>query len=128
MVGNVRIQVPDGVSDLLANDIDPDTGTNAGLTITALAGDASAPFAGTSTQGGQVTAATGDGSFAYNPAPGFTGTDTFTYTATDSDGNNSTATVTLTITGMIWFVNSAAGAGGDGRLTTPFNCLVGAGC
>ena len=29
---------------------------------------------------------------------------------------------------MIWFVNAAAGAGGDGRLTTPFNCLVGAGC
>ncbi|HKE58221.1 MAG TPA: Calx-beta domain-containing protein [Pyrinomonadaceae bacterium] len=29
---------------------------------------------------------------------------------------------------MIWFVNVAAAAGGDGRLTTPFNCLVGAGC
>ncbi len=128
VLGNVRIQVPDGVSDLLGNDVDPDTGTNAGLTITTLAGDASAPFAGTSTQGGQVTATIGDGSFAYNPPAGFTGTDTFTYTATDSDGNNSTATVTLTITGMIWFVDSAAGAGGDGRLTTPFNCLVGAGC
>jgi hypothetical protein len=128
VLGNVRIQVPDGASDLLANDIDPDTGTNAGLTVTALAGDASAPFAGTSTQLGQVTATTGDGSFAYNPAPGFTGIDTFTYTATDADGNNRTATVTLTITGMIWFVNSAAAAGGDGRLTTPFNCLVGAGC
>ena len=127
-LGNVRIQVPDGVSDLLANDVDPDTGTNAGLTITTLAGDNSAPFSGTSTQSGQVTATTGDGSFQYNPAPGFTGTDTFTYTVTDSNGGTSTATVTLTVTSTIWFVNSVAAPGGDGRLTTPFNCLVGAGC
>jgi hypothetical protein len=129
VLGNVRIQVPDGASDLLANDIDPETGNNTGLTITTLAGDASAPFAGTSVNGGQVTATAGDGSFQYNPAPGFTGTDTFSYTTTDSSGGGtSTATVTLTVTGVIWFVNSAADPGGDGRLTTPFNCLVGAGC
>lgn len=30
--GNVRIQVPDGANDLLANDIDPDNGSNSGLT------------------------------------------------------------------------------------------------
>ena len=28
---------------------------------------------------------------------------------------------------MVWFVNNTAAAGGDGRLTNPFNCLVGAG-
>ena len=129
VLGNVRIQVPDGASDLLANDIDPENGTNSGLTITTLAGDNSAPFAGTSVNGGQVTATTGDGSFQYNPAPGFTGTDTFTYTLTDgTGGGTSTATVTLTVSGMIWFVNAAASPGGDGRLTTPFNCLVGTGC
>ncbi len=128
VLGNVRILVPDGAQDLLANDRDPDTDTNAGMTITTLAGDASAPFAGTSTNGGQVTATTGDGSFQYNPPPGFTGSDTFSYTATDADGGTSSATVTLTINGMIWFVNAAAPAGGDGRLTNPFNCLVGAGC
>ncbi|MGH9958051.1 MAG: beta strand repeat-containing protein, partial [Pyrinomonadaceae bacterium] len=128
VLGNVRIQVPDGASDLLANDRDPDTDTNTGLTITTLGGDNSAPFAGASANNGQVTATTGDGSFQYNPPPGFTGTDTFTYTATDSDGGTSSATVTLTITGMIWFVNSAAAAGGDGRLTNPFNCFVGTGC
>src|SRR5687768_2133699 len=129
VLGNVRIQVPDGASDLLANDIDPENGNNTGLTITTLAGDTSAPFAGTSVNGGQVTAATGDGSFQYNPPPGFTGTDTFTYTITDgTGGGTTTATATLTVTGLIWFVNSAAGAGGDGRLTAPFNCLVGAGC
>jgi len=35
VTGNVRIQVPDGATDLLANDIDPDTGSNTGLTATA---------------------------------------------------------------------------------------------
>jgi uncharacterized repeat protein (TIGR01451 family) len=131
-LGNVRIQVPDGVNDLLANDCDPDPlggpCTNAGLTITTLGGDASAPFAGTSTNGGQVTATTGDGSFQYNPAPGFEGSDSFTYTVTDGTGKTDTATVNITVSGMIWFVNAAAPGGGDGRLTNPFNCLVGAGC
>ena len=126
VLGNVRIQVPDGASDLLANDIDPDTGTNAGLTITTLAGDNSAPFAGNSANSGQVTAASGNGSFEYNPPPGFTGSDSFTYIVSDSDGSSQAVTVTLTITGTIWFVNSAAASGGDGRLTSPFNCYTGA--
>src|SRR6267142_5863615 len=128
VLGNVRIQVPDGTSDLLNNDIDPGTGTNAGLTITTLAGDGSAPFAGTSTQGGQVTATTGDGSFTYNPPPGFEGADTFTYIVTGTGGKTDTGTVTLNVTGMIWFIDAATVPAGDGRLTTPFNCLVGAGC
>src|SRR5207237_5512808 len=34
------------------------------------------------------------------------------------------ATLTLNVSGMLWFVNSAAGAGGDGRLTSPFNTLA----
>jgi hypothetical protein len=131
-IGNVRIQVPDGASDLLGNDCDPDPAggpcTNAGLSISVLAGDNSAPFSGTSSQGGQVTATSGNGSFEYNPAPGFEGSDTFTYTVTDGTGKTDTATVTITVSGMIWFVNAAAGGGGNGRLTNPFNCLVGAGC
>ena len=117
VLGNVRIQ-PNVAAGLLANDIDPDTGTNAGLT-------ASGPA--TSTQGGSVSV-NADGSFSYNPPTGFEGTDTFTYTVTDTSGKTDTGTVTFTITGMIWFINAAAGVGGDGRLTTPFNCLTGAGC
>ncbi|HEX7176858.1 MAG TPA: Ig-like domain-containing protein, partial [Pyrinomonadaceae bacterium] len=116
VIGNVRIQVPDGASDLLANDRDPDTGNNTGLT-------ASGPT--TSTNNGNVTV-NADGSFSYNPAPGFTGTDTFTYTITDSGGAMDTGTVTLTVSGLVWFINSAAAVGGDGRLTSPFNCYVGA--
>jgi CSLREA domain-containing protein len=133
VLGNVRIQVADGGSDLLGNDCDPDPlggpCTNTGLTITTLAGDNTGPsFSGTSNQGGQVTASATDGSFQYNPPPGFTGSDSFTYTVTDSTGKTDTATVNITVSGMIWFVDDSAAAGGDGRLTNPFNCLTGAGC
>src|SRR5205085_10453338 len=83
-------------------------------------------------------------SVIYNPPPGFTGTDTFTYTVRDAgadgilgnaDDKTDTATVTLHVgngtatpgTNVIWFVNPAAAAGGDGRLTNPFNCYTGPG-
>src|SRR5690606_41122602 len=36
---------------------------------------------------------------------------------------NSTGTVSVTVTGMIWFINASAGAGGDGRLSAPFNTM-----
>jgi hypothetical protein len=124
VVGNVRIQ-PGAAQGLLANDSNPNTGNNTGLT-------ASGPTA--STQGGEV-AINADGSFSYNPPAGFTGTDTFTYTITDAGGRTDTGTVTLNVgngtatpgASVIWFVNDDAPAGGDGRLTSPFNCLAGAG-
>jgi hypothetical protein len=124
VVGNVRIQ-PNAAQGVLANDKDPDTDTNAGMTVTTLAGDNSAPFSGTSANGGQVTSSTTDGAFVYNPAPGFSGSDTFTYTATDSTGKTNSATVTLTVSTPLWFVNASAPAGGDGRLTNPYNCYTG---
>jgi uncharacterized repeat protein (TIGR01451 family) len=111
--GNVRISVP--APGLLGNDEDPE-----GDTLTASDGSLSA-------NGGNVSVSS-DGSFTYNPAPGFEGTDTFNYTVTDSHGNTNVGTVTITVSGMIWFVNSSAAPGGDGRLTSPYNCLVGAGC
>jgi hypothetical protein len=124
VVGNVRIQ-PNAAQGLLANDNNPETGNNTGLT-------ASGPTTGPSN--GQATV-NSDGSFSYNPNPGFTGTDTFDYTVTDSTGETDTATVTLTVgngagggSNVIWFVDAAAAPGGDGRLTNPFNCLVGPGC
>jgi len=39
-----------------------------------------------------------DGSFAYTPDAGFTGTDTFVYTASDGNGGTAIATVTITVT------------------------------
>ncbi|MEM1296265.1 MAG: Ig-like domain-containing protein, partial [Verrucomicrobiota bacterium] len=81
--------------DVLANDVDPDTGDNSVLTITA--------FDAVSANGGIVTSDSGQ--LRYNPngqfeslAPGTSTTDTFTYTV--SDGILSTAaTVTITING-----------------------------
>jgi Bacterial Ig domain/Calx-beta domain len=122
VIGNVRIQ-PNAAQGLLANDRDPDTGNNTGLT-------ASGPT--TSTQNGNV-AINADGSFSYNPPPGFTGTDTFTYTITDAGGKTDTGVATFTVgngtatpgVNVVWFVNPSAPSGGDGRLTSPFNCYTG---
>ena len=111
--GNVRISVP--APGVLGNDEDAD-----GDTLTASDGV-------TSVNGGNVSVSS-DGSFTYNPAPGFEGTDSFNYTVTDSHGLTNTGKVTITVSGMIWFINSAAAPGGDGRLTSPYNCLTGAGC
>jgi hypothetical protein len=121
VLGNVRIQ-PNAAGGLLANDNNPNTGNNTGLT-------ASGPNTGPTN--GQATI-NADGSFSYNPNPGFTGTDSFTYTVTSTNGTD-TATVTLNIgngtgtggTNVPWFVNPSAPAGGDGRLTNPFNCYTG---
>ena len=63
-----------------------------------------------------------DGSFTYTPTSGFQGTDTFTYTLTNSSGS-STATVTLTISGIAYYVNNQAAAGGDGSQAHPFQTL-----
>jgi hypothetical protein len=127
VIGNVRIQ-PNSAQGVLANDRDTNSGnTGAGAGLTA-----SGPNSGPSN--GQLTL-NSDGSFSYNPNPGFNGTDSFTYTVTDSGGRTGTATVTLNVgdgnggtTGAIWFVDPAASPGGDGRLTNPFNCFVGANC
>ncbi|HYE15171.1 MAG TPA: Ig-like domain-containing protein, partial [Pyrinomonadaceae bacterium] len=129
VVGNVQIQ-PEASEGLLANDCDPSEDgspcTNSGLTVTAMAGDSSAPFSGTSTQGGQVTAVDASGAFIYNPPPGFSGTDSFTYTVTDGESKTDTATVTLNVGAIaIWFIDDNAPAGGDGRMSHPFNCYTG---
>jgi len=79
-------------------------------------------FDATSTNGGNVSVAA-DGSFTYNPAPGFTGQDTFTYTVT-GDGGSSIGTVTIDVTGMVWFIDNAVAGPGDGRFTSPFSSIA----
>src|SRR6266850_1447196 len=110
--GNIRISV--AAPGVLGNDF---TGVPA-ATITA------PPT--TSTNGGDVSLAA-DGSFTYNPPPGFEGVDTFTYTLANATGSNN-ATVTITVSGMIWFIDNNAAActtlaAGCGRLTNPFSSL-----
>ncbi|WP_037299244.1 Calx-beta domain-containing protein [Runella limosa] len=105
-VGNVSIEVPVGTG-MLANEVNLDgeplqvTGIDASLTQ------------------GNVTH-NSNGSFTFNPAPGFEGQTTFLYTVTDGTFSV-TGKVTITVTGMIWFVNASASTNGDGRLNSPFN-------
>jgi Bacterial Ig domain len=65
-----------------------------------------------------------DGSFDYNPGPGFEGVETIHYTIDNGLSNPATADVDITVSGMIWFINSAAASNGDGRISSPFNSLA----
>ena len=71
-----------------------------------------------SANGGDVSM-NNDGTFTYNPPPGFEGVDTFTYTMTDGNTQD-VATVFMTVADMVWFIDNEAAPGGDGRLTNPF--------
>ncbi|HEX3558934.1 MAG TPA: Ig-like domain-containing protein, partial [Pyrinomonadaceae bacterium] len=119
-IGDVKITVPAN-QGLLANDFNPDTGNNTGLTATAET-KSSANCASCN----NVTI-NADGSFTFDPKVGDTTADSFTYTV-NSAGGSATATVKITITGKIWFVNNNAGAcpGApcDGRLSHPFTTLA----
>jgi hypothetical protein len=117
VIGNVSI-VPNATQGLLANDCDPDNGAGCISTGLTASGPNSAPTHG------QVTISS-DGSFNYNPNPGYTGPDSFTYTVSDASGKTDTATATLTVSTPIWFVDDSAATGGDGRIGTPFNCYTG---
>ncbi len=63
--GNVRISVPEGVADLLGNDINPLTGTNTGLTAIAQTVSSANCTGGCSNN----VAIAANGSFTYNPPP-----------------------------------------------------------
>ncbi len=116
---NIRIEVPDGSSDLLANATDVEPSTTLSI-------QGSGSIA--TTQGGTITVNNATGEFSYDPPPGFTGTDTFDYQVCD-DGVpvpaacSTAVTVTLNVSGnTIWFIDNTAAAG-NGTLQTPFNSL-----
>lgn len=105
---NASLTVPVG-SGLLAND----TGFNA-ATHRLESNDAFSQF------GGRVNVAA-DGSFNYQPVPGFRGVDSFQYTVRDATGA-STAQVSIDVSGeTVWFVDDSAPAGGNGTRSAPFN-------
>lgn len=92
--------------------------------VTAVNGNtANVGVAVTTAQSGTVTLAA-SGTFVYEPRAGYEGPDSFTYTADNGLNLPSSAVVSLTITGMIWFINNTAGAGGAGTLAKPFNTLA----
>ncbi len=108
---NASLTVPVGTG-LLAND----TGFNAS-THRLESSDEFGQF------GGRVTVAA-DGSFSYQPVPGFRGLDSFQYTVRDATGA-STAQVTIDVSGAtVWFVDDSAPAGGNGTRSAPFNSFA----
>ena len=117
------------LTGLLGGANDPDTG-DGGYTANLTIGTVSA----TSPAGGTIDNINASaGSLDFNPPPGVTGNVTFTYTVCDT-GNpapglcSAPATVSVSVaTPVIWFVDDTAPAGGDGRMTTPFNTLAAAG-
>lgn len=140
-VGNTLLRVgimpssggPETVSNLTptANDREFFNDTFTVTRVMAVSTVSNGTITATSTNGGTVVMYVYDGSFTYLPPAGFQGTDTFTYTISD-DGTevnppvpmSDTATVTITVADMLWYVDSSAASGGDGRSTRPFNSLT----
>ncbi len=123
-IGNVTMSIPDGSTDLLNNDFDPETGNNTGMTATAETKSSTNCTGGCSNN---VTIAA-DGSFTYDPPAGFSGTDTFTYTA-HSGTNTAPGTARITVSGAVWFIKTGASsctslASNCGTLAHPFSDLA----
>lgn len=125
--GNIPITVPANAG-VLANDRDPDTGNNSGLTVTKVQGVGANVGVATDTTAtgrgavkGSVTL-NSNGGFTYEPAPGFNGSDSFTYETSDGTKTD-TATVTINITGMVWFISNNAGGLNRGTFTHPFTSI-----
>lgn len=122
----------DDVVGGVANFVISAVGSTSALTGLTLAGTVT----GTSQFGGTVTMATSGanrGEFTYISAAGFEGTDTFTYTIRDNGADNILGTsddlvsigkVTITVSESVWYIDSAAGSGGNGTSTNPFNSIA----
>ncbi|HJQ22842.1 MAG TPA: Ig-like domain-containing protein, partial [Blastocatellia bacterium] len=126
--GNIPITI--SAPGVLSNDTDPDTGNNSGLTVTQVQGAAANVGVSTNTTAtgigglhGSVTL-NANGSFTYEPPPGFAGNDTFIYQISDG-AKTDTATVTLNISGMAWFIdNSASASLNRGTFSQPFKTIA----
>ena len=117
IVGNISITTPNsGTGNLLSND------AGSGLAIASVNGSASSIGIPITTANGGTLTVNSNGSFTYNPAPGYEGADNFTYTIDNGFSNPSASiTVSLTVAGMVWFIdNNYAGTLTDGRLGSPF--------
>ncbi len=67
-----------------------------------------------------------DGSFTYDPPPGFTdGDDTFTYRLSNAAGTSELATVIISISDLVWFIdNGATASPGAGAFNNPFTSIA----
>jgi hypothetical protein len=123
--GNIAIAIADGTSDVLSND--QGTGT---LTVSEVQGASANVGVATNTTASGIGSITGNvtlnanGSFSYDPPPGYTGTDQFTYRITDGSSSSNLATVTITVSDMMWFVCDACGGNNRGTLAHPFTSVA----
>lgn len=65
-----------------------------------------------------------DGSFTYEPPPGYEGNDTFTYAVGNGFGNSAAATVTITVSDIVWFISNSAGGSNRGTFNDPFTSIA----
>lgn len=130
--GNVAIDV--AAAGVLGNDL-PSTG----LMVAEVQGNAGSVGNWTGTTATGLDGVSGrvrlnsDGSFRYDPPPGYTGTDQFTYTATNGSSTSNAATVTITVetgsvagggTALLWFVcGECATSNNRGTLLDPFTSV-----
>ncbi len=119
--GNVGLVV--GAADGVILGVGADQG--GGITVDQVQGSGANIGVATATaMSGSVTLAA-DGSFTYDPPPGYVGDDTFTYRLNGLGGTSNTATVTISISDMIWFIdNSTVAPGNSGTLTNPFTSIA----
>jgi hypothetical protein len=124
-----NIAITKAAPGVLTNDRDPDTGNNSGLTVTKVQGvGGNVGFATDTTATGRggvkgsVNLAA-NGSFTYEPPPGFEGADSFTYETSDGTKTD-TATVTINISGMVWFISNNAGGSNRGTFSNPFTTIA----
>ncbi|MFQ6028491.1 MAG: Ig-like domain-containing protein, partial [Dehalococcoidia bacterium] len=130
-LGNVSLDVS-GSGSVLLNDGEPTTTGEValpGTAVTEVQGSAANVGNATPTNqtglgsvSGSVTMQN-DGTFTYEPPPGFVGTDTFDYTAQDNDGQTDPGTVSIVITDMIWFIDNSSAGSDSGTLADPFTSL-----
>lgn len=133
---NIQLDIPAG-SGLLLNASDETTEAGdpngPGIPGTVLtAGNGANPLPVTTTNGGNLSINAADGSFSYNPPPGFTGVDNFTYVVCDNGIGIPASTcsapvnVNITVSGpTVWFIdNNVSGGANNGRLSSPFESLA----
>ncbi|NUN96066.1 MAG: cadherin-like domain-containing protein [Candidatus Omnitrophica bacterium] len=124
-VGNRPVAVTDTYPHTLVGNVPVNTAASTNFSVlTNDSGDAITASLNSDTNG--TATVNSNGTFTFNPDPGYEGAASFTYDLTNGFGTV-TGTVNLMVNEVIWFVDNEAMAGGDGRLNSPFNQLTGAG-
>ncbi len=106
---------PVTITDVLANDTDPDGDT---LSISLV--DSSSAQSGTVVDNG-------NGTFTYTPPAGYTGSDSFNYSISDGNGGEAQATVLITVKPAGTTTDEGDGSSGGGGTITPWLLLLMAG-